>query len=242
MDCAAHHIGPGSARVQVVSPTDRNVALHITQASVRRSRASADSLRTALGAEHGIFVEFNPSDRRVDRDAVTYREIRSDHHVAWTVLLDGSVRIAVGCQSPPGSEHLVREACDRAIDPRMRCSSRNREAMEPNGKRRRRTFHNDMEDGRTPMTTPAGGSLNTDFGLMTAVAGKTDARNEEIRAMLQSFIGQMSTVPARYGAGRPRPDPRRRGPVERRVDQTPSGTAADRRNDPPQSADASRSR
>ena len=44
------------------------------------------------------------------------------------------------------------------------------------------------------MTTPAGGSLNTDFDLMSAVAGKTDASNEEIRAMLQSFIGRMNSV------------------------------------------------
>ena len=108
--------GPGSARVQVVSPSDRNVALHITQAANPMQSSLVDSLRTALGAEpDGTFIEFNPSDRRADRDAVTYREVRSDHHVAWTVLLDGTVRIAVGCQSPPGSEHLVREACDRAI-------------------------------------------------------------------------------------------------------------------------------
>ena len=51
------------------------------------------------------------------------------------------------------------------------------------------------------MTTPVGGSLNTDFDLMTAVAGKTDARNEEIRAMLQAFIGQMSSVPASVWGG-----------------------------------------
>jgi uncharacterized protein YukE len=44
------------------------------------------------------------------------------------------------------------------------------------------------------MTTPAGGSLNTDFELMATVAGKTDARNEEIRAMLQAFIGRMTSV------------------------------------------------
>jgi WXG100 family type VII secretion target len=51
------------------------------------------------------------------------------------------------------------------------------------------------------MTTPAGGSLNTDFELMTAVAGKTDARNEEIRAMLQSFIGRMTSVPPSVWGG-----------------------------------------
>lgn len=51
------------------------------------------------------------------------------------------------------------------------------------------------------MTLPTGGSLNTDFELMTAVAAKTDARNEEIRAMLQSFIGKMSAVPPSVWGG-----------------------------------------
>ena len=51
------------------------------------------------------------------------------------------------------------------------------------------------------MTTPQGGSLNTDFDLMSAVANQTDARNEEIRAMLQSFIGRMSTVPPSVWGG-----------------------------------------
>ena len=51
------------------------------------------------------------------------------------------------------------------------------------------------------MTTPAGGSLNTDFDLMTAVASKIDARNEEIRSMLQSFIGRMTSVPPSVWGG-----------------------------------------
>ncbi len=38
-------------------------------------------------------------------------------------------------------------------------------------------------------------SLNTDFDLMHVVAGQIDTRNEEIRAMLGSFIGRMSSVP-----------------------------------------------
>lgn len=37
-------------------------------------------------------------------------------------------------------------------------------------------------------------TLNADFDLMRSVAGITDARNEEIRAMLQAFIGRMSGV------------------------------------------------
>jgi len=51
------------------------------------------------------------------------------------------------------------------------------------------------------MTTPGSGPLTTDFELMTAVANKTDGRNEEIRAMLQSFIGRMSGVPPSVWGG-----------------------------------------
>ena len=51
------------------------------------------------------------------------------------------------------------------------------------------------------MTTPAGGSLNTDLALMTTVAGKIDVRNDEIRAMLQSFIGRMINVPPSVWGG-----------------------------------------
>ncbi|MGB8404510.1 MAG: WXG100 family type VII secretion target [Mycobacterium sp.] len=39
------------------------------------------------------------------------------------------------------------------------------------------------------------GALTTDLDLMAAVAGKVDARNEEIRAMLAGFIGQMTAIP-----------------------------------------------
>jgi len=51
------------------------------------------------------------------------------------------------------------------------------------------------------MTTPAGGALNTDFDLMAAVAAKTDAHSEEIRVLLQSFIGRMSSVPPSVWGG-----------------------------------------
>jgi len=111
--------GPGSARVQVVSPAGEETALQITQ-SVAPTSANlantADSLHTAFTeAADGAFLDFNPSDRRADRDAVTYREVRPQRHVVWTVLIDEDVRIAIGCQSAPGREHLIQEACDRAI-------------------------------------------------------------------------------------------------------------------------------
>jgi type VII secretion-associated protein (TIGR03931 family) len=111
--------GPGSARVQVVSPTDGDVALHITQSVLAQPSnlaKTADTLLAALAqSADGAFVDFNPSDRRADRDAVTYREIRPERNIAWAVVVDGTARIAIGCQSRPRREHLVREACDRAI-------------------------------------------------------------------------------------------------------------------------------
>jgi len=50
-------------------------------------------------------------------------------------------------------------------------------------------------------TTAGANSLHTDFDLMHSVASTTDNRNEEIRAMLQSFIGQMSSVPSSVWGG-----------------------------------------
>jgi type VII secretion-associated protein (TIGR03931 family) len=111
--------GPGSARVQVVSPADADVAVHVTQSSLAPHQphdAVAESLRSALSHEpDGVFVEFNQSDRRAGQPAVTYREIRADHHIVWAVLVDDSLRIAIGCQSAPGHEEAVREVCDQAI-------------------------------------------------------------------------------------------------------------------------------
>lgn len=111
--------GPGSARVQVVSPTDADIAVHITQSSIPSHltlTTVADMLRMALAQEpDGVFVEFNAADSQMGKPAVTYRENRAERQVAWTVLIDGDVRIAIGCQSGPGREQLVREVCDQAI-------------------------------------------------------------------------------------------------------------------------------
>jgi type VII secretion-associated protein (TIGR03931 family) len=110
--------GPGSARLQILSSTDPDIALHLTQtAGVSTSQASTvEAIRIALLAEpDGVFVDFNPSDSRAGRPAVTYREIRQGRNVAWAVVLDQSVRIAIGCQSAPEREAVVRDVCDRAI-------------------------------------------------------------------------------------------------------------------------------
>ena len=44
-------------------------------------------------------------------------------------------------------------------------------------------------------------TLSTDFDLMRSVAGTTEARNEEIRVMLQAFIGRMNSVPQTVWGG-----------------------------------------
>jgi type VII secretion-associated protein (TIGR03931 family) len=61
-----------------------------------------------------VFVDFTASDHRADRAAITYREIRPEHHVDWTVMLDSGVRIAIGCQHPPDGP-APQPVCDQAI-------------------------------------------------------------------------------------------------------------------------------
>jgi WXG100 family type VII secretion target len=52
------------------------------------------------------------------------------------------------------------------------------------------------------VSTPVGGNaLSTDFDLMRSVAAAIDARNEELRATLQAFIGRMSGVPPSVWGG-----------------------------------------
>jgi len=111
--------GPGSARVQVISPRDADAAVLVVQSRAFRGQTlqmAADVLREALdGQPGGVFTQFNPADRRAGRPAVTYREIREGGHILWAVLLDGDIRIAIGCRSGIGREPAVRPACDEAI-------------------------------------------------------------------------------------------------------------------------------
>jgi type VII secretion-associated protein (TIGR03931 family) len=110
--------GPGSARVQVTSPSDPEVALHITQSPVVGDTlgGTAQRLKRAIEAERvGVFVDFNPTGLSAGRPAVTYREVRVGHQVRWTVWIDGPVRISIGCQSRPGDDGAVRDACEQAV-------------------------------------------------------------------------------------------------------------------------------
>ena len=110
--------GPGSARVQATSPSDSEVALHVTQSPAPGETLSgtAERLQHAIAAEpDGVFLDFNPLGSTAGRPAVTYREVRPGHHVRWTVFVDGPVRISIGCQSRPGAEDDVRVACEQAV-------------------------------------------------------------------------------------------------------------------------------
>jgi len=108
--------GPGSARVQVLSPREPHVAIQVTQSPGQESLAvAAEVLRRALGEQpDGVFVEFAASDRRAEKNVITYREIRAEHHVEWTVMLDRGVRIAIGCQHAPDRPAPER-ICEAAI-------------------------------------------------------------------------------------------------------------------------------
>ncbi|MGW4097840.1 type VII secretion-associated protein [Mycobacterium sp. NPDC004974] len=107
--------GPGSARVQVVSPTDPQLMIHLTQSGIGDG-AVADTLQRALQEQPaGIFVDFDPSAVVAARPAVSYREIRDGREIRWAVFVDGGVRIAIGCQSAPGQAEAVRPACEAAV-------------------------------------------------------------------------------------------------------------------------------
>jgi type VII secretion-associated protein (TIGR03931 family) len=110
--------GPGSARVQVTSPSDPEMSLHVTQSRVALDAlsATAEFLKQAIdAAPTGVFVDFNPTGNVAGRPAVTYREVRSAHDIRWTVLVDKAVRISIGCQSRHGHEDGMRQVCDLAV-------------------------------------------------------------------------------------------------------------------------------
>jgi len=110
--------GLGSARVEVASPADPDAVLHITQADVPSGELAdtAAALRSAADAQPpGVFVDFNPDDRRAGRPAVTYREVRSGHDIRWTVVVAGQLRISIGCQSAPAGFDSIAAACEQAV-------------------------------------------------------------------------------------------------------------------------------
>jgi type VII secretion-associated protein (TIGR03931 family) len=98
---------------------DNSTGVLITQSQVREGEtltATSATLRSALDHEQaGVFSQFDPDGRRADRPAATYREHRDGRQIDWAVFVDDTVRIGIGCQSAPGSEHAVRNVCEEAI-------------------------------------------------------------------------------------------------------------------------------
>lgn len=111
--------GAGSARVEVISPEDPDAVVHMTQVRVKPTEtlaATAETLRAAMEKEPpGSFTDFKADDQKMERPAVTYTEVREGHDIAWAVLLDGDLRIGIGCQFKKGSYDDVRQACELAI-------------------------------------------------------------------------------------------------------------------------------
>lgn len=109
--------GPGSARVRV-SAAGGLPALHVTQADGEPATLAevAGSLWRAIGSEEpGVFTDFDPAGERAGRVAATYVERRTDSQTRWSVLIDGTLRIAIGCQSAPDRESTARAVCDEAV-------------------------------------------------------------------------------------------------------------------------------
>ncbi|MEZ0382316.1 type VII secretion-associated protein [Mycobacterium sp. pW045] len=113
--------GSGSARVEVTSPTDPRLVLHVTQAPAAADTLAAVAeplqrgLQLADTETPGVFVGFDPAGSSAGRPAVTYREVRAGHHVDWAVLVDRAVRIGIGCQSGPGDDDALRPVCEQAV-------------------------------------------------------------------------------------------------------------------------------
>jgi len=111
--------GPGSARLRVSAPSRDRTALHITQSvgAVPATMADvAESLRRAFESEPaGVFADFDPGGSVGGRPAVTYRELRRGSETDWAVVIDGEVRIAIGCQSAAADRATIDDVCARAV-------------------------------------------------------------------------------------------------------------------------------
>jgi type VII secretion-associated protein (TIGR03931 family) len=110
--------GSGSARLQAISP-DGRTGLHLTQSALPPGydiAAAMVAVRAAVDREApGTFTDLDRTEDPAGRPAIGYREHRTDRQIRWTLLIDGSVRIAVGCEAPPDRLDLVQSPCDAAV-------------------------------------------------------------------------------------------------------------------------------
>jgi type VII secretion-associated protein (TIGR03931 family) len=102
-----------------VSPSESEAVVHVTQSAIpnfETFEGVAETLKRAIDDQPpGVFVDLDPAGRLGAREVATYREVRAGHDIRWAVMLDDSVRIAIGCQSAPGREEAVRVACEQAV-------------------------------------------------------------------------------------------------------------------------------
>lgn len=102
--------GPGSPRLQAISPHDPDAAILLTQSPAGPDPAAV--LAAALAAQPpGVFADFRATDHRGGRDVMSYTETRPGRDIEWAVFVDGPVRIAIGCQKPD----RIREHCAEAV-------------------------------------------------------------------------------------------------------------------------------
>lgn len=113
--------GPGTARVEITSPADPRLVLHLNQAPAVGDTLAAVAeplqrgLHRAENETPGVFVGFDPAGISAGRPAITYREVRDGREVDWVVLVEGTVRIGIGCQRPPGVDGALRAVCEQAV-------------------------------------------------------------------------------------------------------------------------------
>ncbi|MCX2712036.1 type VII secretion-associated protein [Mycolicibacterium sp. J2] len=108
--------GTGSRRLQAVEPGSDRAVLIVQSRAEADLTATAATLDTALRRQDpDVFTTLRSPAERGGRTVIGYTETRAGREIDWAVFLDGTVRIAVGCQSPPGQAAQLRAACDAVI-------------------------------------------------------------------------------------------------------------------------------
>jgi type VII secretion-associated protein (TIGR03931 family) len=108
--------GTGSRRLQAVEPGSDRAVLIVQSRAEADLTATAATLDTALRRQDpDVFTTLRSPAERGGRTVIGYTETRTGREIDWAVFLDGTVRIAVGCQSPPGQAAQLRAACDAVI-------------------------------------------------------------------------------------------------------------------------------
>lgn len=119
LDGRAHHGGAGGrrgCRCPHLAACRRCTSHSPSRRSLRRCPTSPNPARPAIDvAPSGAFVDFRADGEVGGRPAVTYRELRAGSRTDWAVIVDGDVRIAVGCQTGRGPAERLGEECLRAV-------------------------------------------------------------------------------------------------------------------------------